>query len=184
MSATTTRHAEGGQFPDLIYHTLAKCIETHSKGRSRLRRESIWITQGLIESIIAQNCSEDWRRKKEKEAIQVYESYQKKNISIESMLELSIENKSLEDLRENLRAFHYLCFRKIVDKSGERAALDFAKETILFSPKQENYWVNLQEFIHPIEKSLTKTWGGDKADFLDHLNKHLANLQSERNAVE
>ena len=172
------------QFSDLIYHTLAKCIETHSKGRSRLRRESIWITQGLIESIIAKNCSEDWRRKKEKEAIELYENYQKKNISIESMLELSIENKPLDDLRENLRAFHYLCFKEIIDKSGERAALDFAKETILVSPKQENYWVNLQEFIHPIEESLTKTWGRDKADFLDHLNKHFANLQSERNAVE
>ena len=98
------------QFSDLIYRTLAKCIEAHTKDRSRLRRESIWITQGLIESIIAQNCSEDWRQKKEKEAILVYESYQKKNISIESMLELSIENKSSEDW-ENLRAFHSLCFR-------------------------------------------------------------------------
>ena len=55
------------QFADLIYDTLAKCIEAHSKERSRLRKESIWITQGLIESIIAQNCSEDWRQKKEKE---------------------------------------------------------------------------------------------------------------------
>ena len=172
------------QLEELIFYTLAKCIETHSKRRSRLRKESIWITQGLIESIIAQNCSEDWRRKKEKEAIELYENYQKKNISIESMLELSIENKPLDDLRENLRAFHYLCFREIIDKSGERAALDFAKETILVSPKQENYWVNLQEFIHPIEESLTKTWGRDKADFLNHLEKHFANLQSERNAIE
>ena len=162
-------------------------IDQYSKGRSLVRRDGAWIAHGVSGYLGGMNTSVNWSETQIKHAVKYFEELKKSNISIEELLTnhdclenidgyLDEDFETLLDDHIFLNAFYTTCFNEIVKKSGEEAALNFAKQTILMHNTRRSWLVNYRESNRPVQISLETAWGTSANDYYDHLTGYFEEL--------